>query len=351
VTRPLVLIALLLGSCATPPAPPPPIDPALREKIDSSVQTLARNPKASCLAIGLLRDGHSHVLGYGTPLPDGDTVFEIGSITKTFTALLLWQAVQNGSVTLDDPISKYLPQGARAPSRNGKEITLAQLATHTSGLPRLPANLAPRDGRNPYADYTVTELFDGLGSLVLENDPGAKYDYSNLGAGLLGELLALRAGTTYEALVADRICRPLGLKDTGVSLNDEQRRRLAPGYTADGKRTPNWDIRGIPGAGALRSTVHDLLRYLEANFGDAYAPAQVPRVSVDGTVSVGLGWHLLSVTPKAPRIVWHNGGTGGYRCFVGFVRETRTAVVVLSNSGAEVDPLGVALVKLLQDVK
>lgn len=350
------LIALLLLSCGSPPppAPPPPLSPELRERIDSGARTLVRSPKNAGLAIGILRDGIPYTFGYGrvpTGDVDQDTVFEIGSLTKTFTALLLLQAVQDGVVALDDPISKHLPKGVPAPSRNGKPVTLLQLATHTSGLPRLPANFAPKDATNPYADYSAEDLFDGLSTVELERDPGEKYDYSNLGAGLLGEILAFKAGRPYESLVTERLCRPLGLGDTTVRLSDDQRRRLALGHTADGQPTPNWDIRGIPGAGALRSTVRDMLRYLDANLGDAFAAAQQPRVSVDGTMSIGLGWHLLSVTPKAPKIVWHNGGTGGYRSFAGFVRETKTAVVVLHNSTAEVDTLGIALLKLLQDVK
>ena len=354
-----VLSALLLASCSAPPPPAQPraLDPVLRGKIDRGVQQLVKNPKNSCVAIGLLRDGVPQVLGYGpaseadpTP-PDGNTVFEIGSITKTFTALLLWQAVQDGTLALEDPIIRHLPKGIDAPSRHDKEITLVQLASHTSGLPIVPANFRPRQPLNPWADYTVDDLFQSLELVTLESDPGEKYDYSNLGVGLLGQILARRAGTSYEALVADRICKPLGLNDTGIRLSEDQRRRLAPGHNADGKPTPNWDFPGLAGAGALRSTVNDMLRYLEAHFADAYAPTRAPRISINGTLSVGLAWHLLSVGPMTPKIVWHNGATGGYRSFAGYVPETRTAVVVLTNSMAEVDRLGVTLLKLLQDVQ
>lgn len=345
------LIALLLLSCSTPPPPTPPpsppLDPALREKVDNGARKQVKVPKNAGLAVGLLLDGHPYVLGYGTPAPDGDTVFEIGSVTKTFTAALLWKAVQKGEVALDDPIDGCLPKEAR----HGTGITLAQLATHTSGLARLPDNLSPKDATNPYADYTPADLYDSLESVEIQHKPGARYDYSNYGAGLLGQILADRAGKSYEELVKERICAPLGLHDTTIKLSGDQRRRLALGRTGDGKATPNWDLPGLAGAGALRSTARDMLRYLEAQFGDDYAPLQQPRVSVDSTMGVGLGWHLLSMTPKAPRIVWHNGGTGGYRSFVGFVRETRTAVVVLCNAAVDVDLLGITLLKLLQDVK
>src|SRR5208283_4407870 len=117
---------------------------------------------------------------------DGDTVFEIGSITKVFTALLLADMAQRGEVALTDPVSKYLPKGVKMPGRNGHAIMLQDLATHTSGLPRLPSNMKPKDFMNPYADYTPELLYQFLSSYELPRDPGSKWEYSNLGAGLLG---------------------------------------------------------------------------------------------------------------------------------------------------------------------
>ncbi|HEX3107684.1 MAG TPA: serine hydrolase, partial [Thermoanaerobaculia bacterium] len=136
---------------------------------------------------------------------DANTVFEIGSVTKVFTSLLLADAVQRGEVALTDPVSKYLPPGVKVPERNGKKITLVDLATHTSGLPRMPTNFHPKDPGNPYADYTVAQLYEFLSSYELTRDPGSQYEYSNLGGGLLGHVLALRAGTDYETLVRKRI--------------------------------------------------------------------------------------------------------------------------------------------------
>jgi len=350
-----LLLLIGLAACAAPP--PPPLSADLRSRIDAGARTLVVLPKNSGLAVGLLRDGIPRILGYGrrskdnAAPPDGDTLFEIGSMTKTFTGTLLWQAARDGTLALDDPIEKFLPRTVHPPVRNGKDITLLQLATHTSGLPRLPANLVPRDATNPYADYSVPDLYDGLDALELAHDPGERYEYSNLGMGLLGHLLALRTGKPYEALVLEKICAPLDLADTRIVLTDDQKRRLAPGHAADGSEAANWDFPALAGAGALRSTARDLLRYLEAQFDDAYAGMQAPRASLKGGMKVGLAWHLLPLPSKGSTIVWHNGASGGYRCWAGFVKGSRTAVVVLTNSTADVDLLGVSLLKLLQDVQ
>lgn len=350
-----LLIALLLGSCVTPP--PPPLDPALREKVDSGVRELAAIPKSAGVAVGLLHDGVPRVLGYGRfsesdpTIPGGNTVFEIGSITKTFTGILFDQAVRDGAVGLDDPISKYLPKDVKAPTRNGRAITLLHLATHRSGLPRLPSNFAPKDATNPYADFSVDDLYDALDTVELTRDPGEKYDYSNLGMGLLGHILATKAGRPYEALVVDRICGPLGMTDTRVALSPDQKRRLAPGHAADGQPAGNWDLPTLAGAGALRSTADDMLRYLAANLDGKYAGSHWERAAIGQGQGIGLAWHRLQLRKDGPVIVWHNGATGGYRCWAGFVTETKTAVVVLSNSTAEVDLLGITLLNVLQNVK
>ena len=148
--------------------------------------------------------------GDARPL-NGDTVFEIGSVTKVFTSLLLSDMVQRGDLALNDPVSLYLPARAAMPERNDKEITFLDLATHTSGLPRLPTNLKPKDAANPYADYTVAQLYEFLSTYELPRDIGSQYEYSNLGGGLLGHVLTLRSGMDYATLVRTRITGPLGI--------------------------------------------------------------------------------------------------------------------------------------------
>ncbi len=292
---------------------------------------------------------HGTFDGGGSPQVGGDTVFEIGSATKVFTSLLLADAVQRGEVALADPVSKYLPPGVTVPARGGRQITLEDLATHTSGLPRLPNNLTPKNAANPYADYTEAQLYAFLSSYALPRDIGSTYEYSNLGAGLLGHALARRAGMDYETLVRTRITGPLGMKDTVVTVGDALKPRFASGHDATRARVANWDLATLSGAGALRSTANDLLTFLSAALGytpSPLAPALASMIAVrhpTGTagLEVGLAWHILSRS-GGNEIVWHNGGTGGYRSYMAFSPKDGTGVVILSNTSttAGVDDIG-----------
>ena len=255
-------------------------------------------------------------------------------------------------MALDDPVKRHLPEGWKVPAREGREITLSHLSTHTSGLPRLPNNLVFKDPSNPYAHYTDADLAAFLASHVLRRDPGDRYEYSNLGAGLLGQALARAAGSSYEELLVARIASRLGMADTRITLTDELKRRLAPPHAAVGKPAANWDLPALAGAWALRSTARDMLLFLEANLGAA--PGTAMALSHEERFSggpngprIGLGWHRAPLLSSGKTMIWHNGGTGGYRSFAGFVKESRTAVVVLSNTAADVDGLAVALLELL----
>jgi serine-type D-Ala-D-Ala carboxypeptidase/endopeptidase len=306
------------------------------------------------IVVGVIGPEGRRVIAYGRlekgdPRPlDGDTVFEIGSATKVFTSLLLADMVQRGEVALDDPIAKYLPPGTKVPERNGRSITLVDLSTHTSGLPRLPTNFMPKDPANPYADYSVEQLYQFLSTYQLTRDIGAQYEYSNLGGGLLGHALARRAGMDYEALVRSRICDPLGMKSTRITLTPEMKSRLAAGHNQAMDTVANWDLPTLAGAGALRSTANDVLTFLAANLGytkSPLAPAmaamlKVRRPTGQPSLEIALGWHIYTTNGK--EIVWHNGGTGGYRTFMGFDSKARIGVVVLSNAftAAGVDDIG-----------
>lgn len=274
-----------------------------------------------------------------------DTIFEIGSITKAFTGLLLADRVEENLVALDDPVQKYLPSSSHVPSRGGKEITLHTLANHHSGLPRLPDNMDMGDPENPYADYTGADLLQFLAGYELPRDIGAAYEYSNLGMGLLGYALALGAGVSYEELVVDRICNPLAMKDTRITLSADQRVRFAQGYAGD-KPTKNWNFDALAGAGALRSSARDMLRFLAANMeptkttlSDALQLAYRDRTETgEADLFVALGWHIS--TKYETTVIWHNGQTGGYYSFCGFNPETKMGVVVLTNSSTDIDDVG-----------
>lgn len=290
------------------------------------------------------------VIGVGGKPVDGRTLFEIGSVTKALTGLLLADMARRGEVRLEDPVADHLPPGTVVPTRNGKAITLIDLATHTSGLPRLPTNMAMKDPLNPYADYTEAQLDAFLRDYALPRDIGATYEYSNLGVGLLGRALAYRAGGDYETVLRKRVLAPLRMTDTAIALSPGQAARFSSGHNAALEVTPHWDLPSLAGAGALRSTADDLLKLLAAELGYADTPLQsamadqlVPRRPAGGGVEVALGWHVWS-TPDGD-IVSHNGGTMGFQSFVGFNRKTGLGVVVLSNAAGSmgVDDIGLHL--------
>ncbi len=312
--------------------------------------------KTTGLVIGLLEaDGTRRIFTAGrsgnpSETLSGKTVFEIGSITKVLTTELLAEMVSRGEVALNDPVQKYLPAGVTMPSRNGRQITLQDLATVNSGLPGMPSNFKPANMANPYADYTVKEMYEFLSGYTLPRDIGAQYEYSNLGMGLLGHVLGLRLGKSYFEAVDERILQPLGMRDTRIDLNPSMQARLAPGHNPGGTPVPNWDIPTLAGAGALRSTVDDMLLFLAANvnpastpLGKVFAGTHAPLASTGSpAMSVGLGWHLLN-RPGGP-IVWHNGGTGGYRAFLGFDPAKKVGVVLLTNSAITADDVGFHLI-------
>jgi D-alanyl-D-alanine-carboxypeptidase/D-alanyl-D-alanine-endopeptidase len=305
------------------------------------------------IVAGILDASGRRIISYGSFDPGGnavagDTMFEIGSATKVFTSLLLADAVTRGEVRLDDPVAKYLPSTVKLPERRGKKITLVDLATHTSGLPRMPSNMTPKDPANPYADYSVAQLYAFLSSYDLPRDIGSQYEYSNLGVALLGHVLARRAGSDYETLVRTRITLPLAMKNTVITLDAAQMARLTPGHDAQRQRVANWDLPTFAGAGALRSTANDLLKFLAANLGmtkSSLTPAmalmlRTRRPTGPPGTDIALGWHIT--TKGDSHIVWHNGGTGGYRSYMAFDAGKGAAVVVLTNmfTDAGVDDIG-----------
>lgn len=311
------------------------------------------------IVLGVIRpDGSTSVFAQGTN-PDGRalderSVFEIGSITKTFTGTLLAEMAARKEVSLDEPVAALLPPGTKVPERNGKVITLVDLATQSSGLPRLPTNMSMSDPANPYASYTDSMLFSFLAGYTLTRDIGTRYEYSNLGVGLLGNALARRKKMSYEALVRERILDPLGMKDTRITLTPELRARVAQGHDSEGNPVGLWDLPALAGAGALRSTAHDMLTYVNANIrsrpedrlGLAMLTARDPRREAGSPIMmIGLAWHIIA--RHGLSIVWHNGGTGGYRSFVGFDPVRKIGVVLLTNSSNDSGDLGFHLLDSL----
>lgn len=342
----------------------PPLPHPTRLAPDAEVRALLarrvdEQKRAVGIVVGMIDPDGRRVVAYGRPAAgagapvDGNTLFEIGSVTKVFTSLLLAEMAQRGEVALDTPAAALLPPGVTMPQRGARPITLTDLATHTSGLPRLPANLAPGRADNPYADYSVDQLHAFLSGHTLARAPGERFEYSNLGAGLLGHLLALRAGSDYETLVRSRILDPLGMRSTTIALSPELRSRMAVGHDTALRPVSDWDLPTLAGAGALRSTANDMLSFLAANLGSEsspLAPAMADMLATrrpagsDGAESA-LGWQVLA--QGGHEMVTHSGGTGGFRTFVGFDRARRVGVVVLSNASAPegVDDIGAFLLR------
>jgi D-alanyl-D-alanine-carboxypeptidase/D-alanyl-D-alanine-endopeptidase len=371
-----------------PPAAETPAIPSDQYIRDVLIKRIDTDKQGIGIVAGVIDAKGRRVIAHGrlaagdTRPPDAETVFEIGSITKVFTALLLADMVRRNEVALTDPVTKYLPAEAKVPERNGRAITLEDLASHTSGLPRMPSNFAPQDPLNPYADYGVDRLLQFLSSYTLTRDPGAQYEYSNLGGGLLGTVLARRAGMSYEALVESRITGPLGMKNTRLTLSPEMKARMATGHNGQLAATANWDFpadtSAVAGAGGLRSTMNDMLIFLAANMdavknvdaakstdgvkpppakaspgagagAAALRPAMTAvlanrRPTGSPNLDIALGWHVLK-TPSGREIVWHNGGTGGFRSYLAFDPANDIGVVMLSNTSTPrgVDDIGLHL--------
>lgn len=326
-----------------PPEIPDDIKQSIRQRIDNSYN--------AGIIVGIINPQGTQYYSYGkTILPDGqlpneNTIFEIGSVTKVFTALLLADMAEKALLNLQDPIEKFLPDHISAPAKNGRSIKLIHLATHTSGLPRMPDNIESIILGNPYEDYTLKQMYKFLSNYQLPHDIGEKYEYSNYGMGLLGHLLARHSDRTFEQLIKQRITDNLGMSDTFITLTKKMKNNFASGYCGDTK-IDNWNFRSLQGAGAMRSTANDMLTFLAANIGLQDSPL---RPAMDCThkphyqakeenLKIGLSWRII--TDNSRQIHWHNGGTGGYFSFIGMEKAAQTGIVVLTNSQQSVDDIG-----------
>jgi CubicO group peptidase (beta-lactamase class C family) len=338
----------------------------LQARVDAALRRAGRRPG---LLVVSATDGDDTAFASRGPLPEPPcaperAVFEIGSITKVFTSLLLAIAAERGELGVDDPLVEHLPRGTRVPMRDGRPITLVDLATHRSGLPRLPPGFllhALRHRDDPYAGLSTEDVLAALGKTRPRVAAGERFRYSNYGAGVLGIALAHASATDYEALVRDRITTPLGLRDTVITLSEDHRSRLAAGTKGWGGPAGPWAIPGLTGAGALRSTAADLLTFIRAQMGTLPDVPEELAAAIRSThqaraaggrltpgMRVALGWLLVGIGRQKVQVVMHNGGTGGYRSIAGWAPDGRHGVVVLSANIRSVD--GIAS-KLLLDLE
>lgn len=314
-------------------------------------QPLIAHGWAQGLVVGVVDERGVEIFGYGRSgpdrpaPPDGETLFEIGSITKLFTGTLLADMAQRGEVAIDDPVNKYLPSDIPTLPRGDREMRLVDLATHSSGLPRMPSNWKPADMLDPYADYSTELLFECLRKhaepsltksigKALGGGGDVKWEYSNLGVSVLGQALSRRAERPYEELVLDRICKPLGLDQTRFRLDADATSKLIGGHDADGTPMKNWQFGAMAPAGALRSNARDLLRFLAANVGlidtplaEAFRAAREPRYTLNPKVRLGLNWFLAD-----PELAFHSGMTGGYNCLAACIPSKKIGVVALADT-------------------
>jgi D-alanyl-D-alanine-carboxypeptidase/D-alanyl-D-alanine-endopeptidase len=373
--RPLFLVALLtiILSTTLPIAAQPPAGPAPKKDaqvpidaraIEKLVQPYLDAELINGLSIGVVKGDQSWTGNYGyltlesEPLPDDRTIYEIGSATKVFTGILLAHTVETGKVSLDQSIGSLIPELQAANGKVGDSINLLHLSTHMSGLPRLPDNMAPANPADPYADYDRQRLVAFLKGVKPPRGPGVTGEYSNLAVGLLGELLAIRAEQDYENLLKRVITGPLEMNDTSLELDANQTERLAPPHNANRDADSSWNFSAMAGAGAIRSTTADMMRFIRANLdppqgelGDAIDLAWKQHVAAKGkSFAMGLGWHIA----RDGQTRWHNGQTGGYHSMLMVNRQLDAGVIVLCNTATgEVDAIGESIIQLIAglDVK
>lgn len=324
--------------------------PVLDDAVRQRAEELTRTGLHSSIVIAVIDGKDSAVYGFGSAhagknaKPGADTVYQIGSVTKTMTALLLADAVVEGKVKLDGPVAAVLP-GYAVPAFDGKTISLLDLATHYSSLPRLPDNFVPKDPANPYADYTEAKQRQFLAAYHLPRAPGTSFDYSNIGYAVLGTALATQAGVSYEALLQQRIAVPLGMRSTSNHPSHGMLARLAPGHVLSGEPTPAWDLNVVAPAGGVYSSARDMISYLQAYMFKPLRPfalAIKPQrpVAAKSDTSIGLAWLLEQQQGRS--YAWHSGQTGGYASYAAFTTDGKRGVVVLTNTARDVDALGLS---------
>lgn len=312
------------------------------QKIASLVEPYLTHGKVNSVSIGVIADGQTWKRSFGslttddTRSADEKTLYEIGSISKVFTSILLAEAIESGKLKLDDPISTVMTDLAKTNPAVGNSITFRHLSHHMSGLPVMPTNIAPADPTNPFKGYDRAMLTEYMNSAVPAREPGTDYEYSNLAAGLLGDLLSQQAGVSYEALLKEKITGPLGMKDTTLTLSKDQSARFAPPHNSALLPDKAWDFDALAGCGAIRSNVDDMLLFAQASMNAPDGPIgkalelawKQHKPAAKGNRAMGLGWMIAGDGSTR----WHNGQTGGYHCMILVSRDLKCATVMLCNT-------------------
>ncbi|WP_159441039.1 serine hydrolase [Pedobacter caeni] len=314
------------------------------DSISNIIKNEVAHKRSKSIIVGIVDANGRHILSAGVlsdkdrRLPDGDTEYEIGSITKVVTGIMIADMSLKKQLQLTDPLLKFLPAELNPVSSRVREITLLNLLTHTSGFPRFPDNSYPKDLENPYADYTRKQLYDYVARFQPAQEPGSSFQYSNTGYSLLGQVLSKVSGKDYESLVKEQICAPLKMNSTVITLTPALKKNMAIGHNAYGKPVANWDMPAVAGNGALRSNVNDMLNFVEANLGllksDLYPAMELSHVKQlrkgNDNAFITLGWTLFDDNGK--QILLKDGATAGYSSLVAIDKKNKRGIVVLTNS-------------------
>ena len=324
------------------------------QAVETAAKPLIENRVVDGLSIGYIEGDHSGIVHLGRAnqsgeKPNDQTVYELGSISKVFTSLLLADATLRGEVNIYTAANVPNAARLRLPSRDGRSIKWIDLSTHRSGLPRLPDNLSPADPSNPYRDYDSKKAAEFLNSYKLTRTPGISQEYSNLGVSVLGYLLAQKIGKPYQQLLRERIAMPLKMTDCTVSLSADQSKRLATPHAQFGSPTSPWTFADMPGAGEVHATIRDMVNFAKAQLnppdgaiGEAIDLAWKQHTEADASgPAMGLGWMIASDGQTR----WHNGQTGGSTSAIFINRKLKCAIVILCNTAVpgKIDELATQL--------
>jgi CubicO group peptidase (beta-lactamase class C family) len=333
-----------------------------KNKIDSMSRVFLSKSSGSCVVIGVVDHDQVSYYAFGKTEKNGRhnadslTFFEIGSITKVFTALSIANLANEGRLSYADPVSKYFPDSIRFPRYREKKISIETLLQHTSGLAGIPDNLLVPgvDSLNPYRAYTVQNLYQYLNKASPERAPAEKYEYSNLGFGIAGQAISNISGKTYQQYLKDNIFIPLSMNASTANSADTFQKIFAAPYSENGDRVKRWDFDAMAGAGAIRSNLVDMLKFLKFSMNPdiniqnsakslVKGMHDCQTMTIDGrhNLKVGLGWHISPL--DGDQLIWHNGETGGYRSFLGFTKNHQQGIVVLTNSQSDPDNLAIMI--------
>ena len=364
--------------------------------IGSAIDAFFQEKRPVGLAVGVVRNGEIRFTARGETikgnqqLPDENTVFEAGYLTQLYTTSLLALLDKKQMALLDDQLQHYLPDSVVVPTYqdvlcgidqftenieddpipifvrticvpdpNAKVvcISLCNLASHSSGLPGYPRKVKKRS-HDPFASYTLEDLYRYVPRYKLYSPPGQEFEYSVLGITLLGQAMVNKTELDYETLVITELLQPLDMNDTRITLNYDQRARLAQGHKKRNKPVEPWKYQVMAPVGAFKSTTTDMAKFMKANLGlvnrdicKALKTTHQPRVIADlpnmPHSKIGMGWKISGLDQSSHEMRWFDSVSRGSSGFIGFVKETKTGVVILCNSDISVKPLGITLLNVL----